>query len=73
MVNADATISFGSFLLMNPIDVQPNKMGTAEFAEITKKQKIGYRLREVLGKKAKIRETMRVQRFSASFNANEKD
>ena len=50
MVNADATISFGSLLLMNPIDVQPNKMDTAEFGEITK-QKIGYRLREVLGAK----------------------
>jgi hypothetical protein len=35
---------------------KPNKMDTAEFAEITK-QKIGYRLREVLGgKKVKVRE-----------------
>jgi len=36
-------------------DKKPNKMDTAEFGEITK-QKIGYRLREVLnGKKVKIR------------------
>ena len=35
---------------------KPNKMDTAEFAEITK-QKIGYRLREVLGgKKVKVRD-----------------
>jgi hypothetical protein len=36
-------------------DKKPNKMDTAEFGEITK-QKIGYRLREVLsGKKIKVR------------------
>jgi hypothetical protein len=35
-------------------DKKPNKMDTAEFAEISK-QKVGYRLREVLGgKKAKV-------------------
>jgi hypothetical protein len=36
-------------------DKKPNKMDTAEFGEITK-QKVGYRLREVLsGKKTKVR------------------
>ena len=36
-------------------DKKPNKMDTPEFGEVTK-QKIGYRLREVLnGKKTKVR------------------
>ena len=61
--------TFQASLLLSPIfgtglvkdlggkldDKKPNKMDTAEFGEVTK-QKIGYRLREVLGgKKIKAR------------------
>ena len=48
-------------------DKKPNKMDTAEFAEVSK-QKVGYRFREVLGgKKAKVveHENDRVYIFDA--------
>jgi hypothetical protein len=55
-------------------DKKPNKMDTPEFGEVTK-QKIGYRLREVLsGKKGKIKgQDDRVYEFDAEKLAHSKE